>query len=547
MSESPSRRRAATAMVVAGATLTATALALVPGTAGASSHREAPLISTMPLVDNTDVYSFVSPDKPDTVTFVANWFPFSEPDGGPNFYQWQDNAHYDINIDADGDAVAETTYRWDFRTEDLRDDADTFLYNVGPIESLDDPDLLFRQFYTLTKITPKGEEVLIKDAQVAPSNVGPTSIPDYEALREDATYELGKGGQTFTGQTEDPFFLDLRIFDLLYGGDLSEIGKDTLTGYNVNTITLQVPISEVALNGDGEANPVIGVWSDTETRTMDLSPTGGAEPIGDFVQVSRLGNPLVNEVVSDIGLKDPFNASTPADDANNPALVDRVLFPEVPELIEAIYGIPAPEGPRFDLFEIFLTGIATNAPTPDGSPAAIQADLNSQLLNADVVPKEFVPAEMLRLNTAIKEPTGLDGAPLDEASRLGALGGDLQGFPNGRRLADDVVDIELQALAGAFINGVPATPVEALIDGDAVDENDKEFGDTFPYVALPNNTSVNDASNSQTGVVADPDATQGAAGGGFFDALTGLLPGAITGMAGMVLIGAGSLRHLRQR
>jgi hypothetical protein len=282
MSESPRRRRrAATAMFVAGSTLAATALALLPGTASASSHREAPLIATMPQVDNTDVYSFVSPDKPDTVTLIANWTPFQEPQGGPNFYPWAENARHDINIDSDGDAVADITYRWEFRTDDRRAEAETFLYNIGPIESLDDPDLLFRQYYTLTKITSDGEEVLLENAQVAPSNTGPASVPDYDALRDEATYPVGKHGRTYTGQAEDSFFLDLRVFDLLYGGDLSEVGQDTLAGYNVNTIALQVPISEVALNGDGKTNPVIGVWSDTEMRSLELQPTGGAEAIGD--------------------------------------------------------------------------------------------------------------------------------------------------------------------------------------------------------------------------------------------------------------------------
>jgi len=521
-------------MIAAGATLATTALALLPGTASASSHREAPLISTMPLVDNTDVYSFVSPDKPDTVTLIANWFPFSEPNGGPNFYQWQDNAHYDINIDADGDAVADTTYRWDFRTDDRRVEAETILYNVGPIESLDDPDLLFRQFYTLTKITANGEEVLLQDVQVAPSNTGPASVPDYGVLREQATYEVGKGGQTFTGQAEDPFFIDLRVFDLLYGGNLSEVGQDTLAGYNVNTITLQVPISEVALNGNGKANPVIGVWSDTEMRSLQLQPTGGAEPVGDFVQVSRLGNPLVNELVLPVGLKDAFNAITPDVDATIPAVIEQVTDPDLAQRIEAIYGIPAPATPRNDLVAIFLTGIANNAPTLDGSPAPIQADLNSQVLNADVDPAKFVPSEMQRLNTAVP--------PSEEPNRLGVLGGDLQGFPNGRRLADDVVDIDLQALEGAFAGGLPPVIIEPLAAGDAVDTNDKKFGDAFPYVALPNNVSVNDPANTQpdTGPasVVPPLNTPG----------TNLpTPSVVTGIAAVALLGAGFFVIARRR
>lgn len=545
MSESPSRRRAATAMVVAGATLTATALALVPGTAGASSHREAPLIADAPAYDNTDVYAFVSPESPDKVTFVSNWFGLQEPNGGPTFYPWAEDAHYNIKIDSDGDAVADTTYRYDFTTDNSAQQ-NTFLYANGPVESLDDENLLFKQFYTLTKIDADGKETVVAEGQAAPSNTGPASVPDYEALIEDATEPVGKDGRTYVGQIEDPFFLDLRVFDLLYGGDLSEIGQDTLAGYNVNTTVLEVPIDEVALNGDGAANPVIGVWSTTD-RLSSVEFGGGVEEAsGEYVQVSRLGNPLVNEVVLPVGLKDTFNAIPPVVDATIPAVVERVTDPEVPKLVEAIYGIPAPPTPRNDLVEIFLTGIAVDAPTLDGSAAPIAADLNSQILNADADPKAFMPSEMLRLNTAIKEPTTLAGEPT-EFSRLGVFGDDIQGFPNGRRLADDVVDIGLLALQGAALD--PAVLTGPLAGGDAVDANDKEFSDEFPYVVEANNLNVNDPANSQE--AADPAAQAGdpapAATGGFLDVLSGLLPGAMTGLAGVFLIGAGSLRHLRRQ
>ena len=212
-----------------------------------------------------------------------------------------------------------------------------------------------------------------------------------------------------------------------------------------------------------------------------LTP-GKETPSGPFVQVSRLGSPLVNEVVAAAGQKDAFNGSTPAQDATNKGLVGRVLSPEMPKLIESIYGIPAPASPRNDLVEIFATGIAKNAPTLDGSKAPVQADLNSQVLNKDVNPKKFVPAEELRLNMSI--------APTANPNRLGVLGGDLQGFPNGRRLADDVVDIELQALEGAAATGKIVQPLAA---GDGVDANKKGFGTTFPYVGLPFGAGVNTA------------------------------------------------------
>ncbi|WP_245886879.1 DUF4331 domain-containing protein [Umezawaea tangerina] len=469
--------------------LTAGLVGFGPGTAGASSHREAPLIAGDPPVDNTDVYAFVSPDKPDTVTLVANWYPFQEPNGGPNFYPWATDARYDINIDNDGDARPDLTYRWTFTNQDKRGKS-TFLYDNGPVTSLDDENLLFRQSYTLEVIDGNGRSKrLVRSGPVAPSNTGAASMPDYGTLRNQAITDVPGGGKSFVGQADDSFFLDLRVFDLLYGGNLSEVGQDTLKGYNVNTIALQVPKSALALKGDATRNPVIGVWSDTERQSMLLTP-GQSKPLGPFVQVSRLGNPLVNEVVVPAGLKDKFNSLTPDQDAKVPDLVSRVTDPEVPRLIQGIYGLPAPAAPRTDLVEIFLTGITTKTPGP------IKADLNSQLDNADVNPKRFVPSEQLRLNTSVPVAA--------QPNRLGVLANDLQGYPNGRRLTDDVVDIEVQALEGAAVSGI----VPALAAGDAVNANDKAFGTSFPYVALPANTGV----NTQSGGAATP---PGGGGGGF--------------------------------
>ena len=253
------------------------------------------------------------------------------------------------------------------------------------------------------------------------------------------------GGQTFAGQADDPFFLDLRIFDLLYGGNLSEAGHDTLSGYNVNTLALQVPKADLAYKGDPTRNPVVGIWSTTAERSVNMSTLGNSST-GSYVQVSRLGNPLVNEAVVPLAYKDAFNSIAPNNDRYVTPVVNAVLHPIVPALIQSIYGIPAPTGPRDDLAEIFLTGIAKNAPTLDGTKAPIQADLNSPILNKDQDPKKFVPSEELRLNMAVP----VTASP----NRLGVIGGDLQGFPNGRRLGDDVVDIALQALEGAATKGI---------------------------------------------------------------------------------------------
>ncbi|MFC4070479.1 DUF4331 domain-containing protein [Actinoplanes subglobosus] len=446
---------------------------LGPGTATASSHREAPLVAADPAIDNTDLYAFVSPERPGFVTFVANWQPFEEPNGGPNFYPFATDATYHIKVDNDGDAKPDAEFKWKFRSVDNRGDS-TFLYNNGPVTSLDDENLLFRQTYSLqSSFNGEPFKTRVEDAPVAPSRVGAASMPDYGTLRQQATRTLPGGWKIFAGQADDPFFLDLRVFDLLYGGDLSETGQDTVAGYNVNTIALQVPFADVALKGDAARNPVIGVWTTTERNRVRI--TGGGQS-GGKVQVSRLGNPLVNEVVVPASLKDTFNATPPERDAKIPALVKRVLEPEVPKLLEAIYKIPAPKTPRTDLAEIFLTGITTKGDGP------IKADLNSQLNNADVKASRFTPSEQLRLNLSVP----VTGTP----NRLGVLAGDLQGFPNGRRLTDDVVDIELQALAGAAQSG---KPVDALAAGDAVDANDQAFGGEFPYVALPNGVAVNSA------------------------------------------------------
>ncbi len=301
------RRRVAVVFLASGTALaTATITGLLPA-ASASSHREAPLIAADPAVDNTDVYAFTSPDAPDTVTLIANWQGLQEPNGGPTFYPWAAGARYDINIDNDGDARPDLTYRWIFKTDDRRGNR-TFLYNNGPIESLNDENLLFRQSYDLQVLDGHGrvKKTLLKNAPATPSNTGAASVPDYRALQQQAVRTFDGGGRSYAGQAEDPFFLDLRVFDLLYGGDLSEVGQDTVAGYNVNTIALQVPKSALALNGDPTRNPVIGVWSDTEKQSLLLSP-GKANPFGLHTQVSRLGSPLINELIVPAGLKDAFN------------------------------------------------------------------------------------------------------------------------------------------------------------------------------------------------------------------------------------------------
>jgi hypothetical protein len=458
----PTRRRLIAVAAVGLAAAGVNCLAPVPSTA--SSHREAPLIADTPKLDNTDLYAFVSPDAPDTATIIANWQPFEEPNGGPNFYPFATGTAHDINIDNDGDGKADIIYRWTFST--TRQHLDTFLYDTGPVTSISDSNLNIRQKYTLQRITRTGTTTLLKNALVAPSFTGKASMPDYGKLgRAAITSFAGGKAKSFAGQADDPFFADLRVFDLLYGGDLSEVGHDTLKGYNVNTIALQVPRRDIAQHSNYHANPVVGIWTTTSRPGANMN--GHGTPME---QVSRLGNPLVNEAVIPLAAKNRFNATKPQDDG---MFLPYVSSPELPKLMQAIYKIPAPATPRNDLIEVFLTGVCKDC-------GPVPADLNSQKLNRDVKASMFKPAEELRLN--LKVP------PSSSPNRLGVVGGDLAGFPDGRRLADDVIDITVQAAEGVLQAGHP-TAVDSL--GDGVDGNDHPFEANFPYVAWPNQQAVN--------------------------------------------------------
>ncbi len=434
-----SRSRAALALTGLGGVLLATGLAgLGPNAANSSSHREAPLIAGLPQYDTTDLYAFRSPERRNTVTMIANWIPFEEPAGGPNFYSFATDARYNIKVDNDGDTKPDVTFRWTFKDHYVSDE--TFLYATGPVTTLRDQNLNYFQTYRLEQIKGGKTRVLVKNRRVAPSDVGKASMPDYAKLRAGAVTDAGPKGRyrTFAGQAEDPFFVDLRVFDLLYGGDFSESGDDTLAGFNVNSVALQVPRYALANRGNTGANPIIGLWSTTDRRGVD----------GRYRQVSRLGMPLVNEVVIPLKDKNRFNASSPSNDGQ---FLDYVTKPELPKLIEAVYGVDAPAEPRNDLVSVFLTGV-------DG--------LNQ--------PAGVTPSEQLRLNMTVPVT--------EDPNSLGVIGGDNQGFPNGRRLADDVLDIALQVVEGELV-GSP----NDLADG--VSENDVEFLDVFPYLALPHSGS----------------------------------------------------------
>jgi hypothetical protein len=440
------------------AALIASMAGLAPRSGEASSHREAPLVSADPQVDNTDVYAFVSPDDESAVTLVSNWIPFEEPAGGPNFYAFAEGVRYNINVSNDGDALPELIYRWTFKNHYRN--PKTFLYNTGAVTALDDPDLNFYQTYDLRKKIPgRPARTLINDEMVAPNNVGAASMPDFAALSDAAITSFG-GSKSWVGQADDPFFLDLRVFDLLYGGNLSEVGDDTLKGFNTHSMVLQVPKTELAKAGNVESNSVIGVWSTAARRSTRIQRNNGSQSFaGKWVQLSRLGMPLVNEVVVPVGSKDYFNGSQPRNDAQ---FLAAVQDPELPHLMEAVYGIPAPDSDpntagiqRADLIQVFLTGV-----TGLNQPAGVKA------------------SEMLRLNMNI--------APCEqgcaEHSALGVIGGDNAGFPNGRRLADDIIDIALQVVEGELIGNANDL-------GDGVGANDVSFRSSFPYLAHPHSGS----------------------------------------------------------
>ncbi len=454
---------------IAASLVAASGILLAVMHVAASSHREAPLIAADPKADGADLYAFVSPDKPDTATLIATYTPFQEPNGGPNFYTFDDNVRYDIKVDSDGDGVEDVTYRFKFNT--TVGNKSTFLYNVGPVKSLSDANLNVKQTYTLTRITKDGETVLGSDLPVAPSNIGKKSMPDYAALSKAAVKKLDGGTTTFAGQVDDPFFVELGgIFDLLtirkLPGNMGG-GVDGLAGYNVNAVAVQVPLSDLTSSGTMPTNAadkgsVIGVWT-TASRpsTRVMNEKGEQSYSGDYVQVSRLGAPLVNEVVVPLAFKDYWNGSKPKDDAQ---FANAVTDPEFPKLLKLLYGVKVPPQGKFgspeqrdDLVAIFVTGI----------PGVTK-------------PAKDTPAEELRLNLAIK--------PSKKPNRMGVLGGDSAGYPNGRRLADDVTDITIDAAAGAayplFHKTFKPDPLATKL-GDGVDHNDAAFRGSFPYLALP--------------------------------------------------------------
>ena len=452
-------------------TVLATAALAAIGTGGviatigeSSSHREAPLTALDPTGDDTDVYAFTADDAPGHLTLIGNWIPFEDPAGGPNFYRFDDRASYYLNVDNTGDGVYDVRYRFKFRTK-VRN-PNSFLYALPGVQSIADPKLNVVQTYSVTRLTYKDGELrrsrtLAENLPVAPANVGPKTIPNYQAVADSAIRGLSGGGKVFSGPVDDPFFVDLgTTFDAINirkGTGNAGAGRDDTGGYNVHTIALQVPEAHVtrdrrAVGGASSSNAVVGVWASTERPREQVfqSRRRGARRAGSgerSVQVSRLGNPLVNEVVIPLGQKDRFNATQPKDDLKN--FGKYVVEPELAKVINVLFpGLNVPETDRTDIVQALLTGIPGLTEIRKGAP----------------------PTDTLKVNLGV--------APNPNPNRFGVLAGDTAGFPNGRRLGDDVVDISLRVVGG-FLKG------NKLPLGDGVDQNDKPFRASFPYVAPP--------------------------------------------------------------
>jgi Domain of unknown function (DUF4331) len=452
-----------------------------------SSHREAPSISQDPVADNADTYAFVSPDDPTTVTILTNYLPLEGPPGGPNFFEFGDDVLYSIYIDNDGDAMPDVEYQFQFRT--TLQNENTFLYNTGPITSLTSPSWNKRQLYSVAVVRGHNSgfggppvRLLGTDLASPPCNIGPRSTPNYDTLAAMAVHHLPSGETVFAGQRNDGFFVDLgAIFDL---GDIRELqpdhlipsmagtSVDPLKTLNIHTIAIKVPIRMLTRDGSVPSNPaaakaVLGIWGGASRRKVQIREDNGNGTFGagPWVQVSRLGNPLFNEVIVPIGDKDRWNGLDPINDNQFEKYVNQ---PELGKLLPVLYPgefphLAAYSKDRADLHAVLLTGI------PSGIVPGFQNFTGPR------------PADMLRLNVAIP-PTTSNPKP------LGVVGGDLAGYPNGRRVFDDVVSIELKAIAGATIPLVdPSFTPDAAVGAVSsyITPAADRYQDTFPYLGTP--------------------------------------------------------------
>jgi hypothetical protein len=450
-----------------------------------SSHREAPAISRDPVADNTDLYAFVSPDDPGTVTIISNYLPLEAPYGGPNFFEFGPDVRYRINIDNDGDGDADIIYEFAFETQVA--DPNSFLYNSGPILSIDSANWNRKQFYSVTRISRGRRQVLGAGLACPPCNIGPLSTPDYDMLASQAIHGLPGGRIVFAGQRAEGFYVDLgSIFDL---GNLrpfeqlhatfglpslaAAAGVNGTDNFSVHSIALKVPMSDLTRHGTTPTNAssqdaVVGVWASASRQAATVREPWSeyVHEAGEWLQVSRLGNPLFNEVLAGMGFKDLWNSLPPSADKR---FAGGVQHPELANLLPVLYPGVFPNlaklsAPRADLVAILLTGL------PAGVVPGFQNFTGSTL------------ADMLRLNLAIP--------PSAKPNILGLIGGDPAGFPNGRRVFDDVVTVELRAIAGVtypLVNSsyTPDAAAGVVTDGLTPSSVNVPFLNAFPYLGTP--------------------------------------------------------------
>jgi len=468
--------------LLAGATL----IAAAGITAFGSSHREAPGITGRPKLDGTDFYAFRSyePGREGYVSLIANYLPLQDAYGGPNFFALDPNAVYEIHVDNNGDAREDLTFQFRFQTKyrnlavpaGAAKDVPIPLVNIGPIgpNAGDNANLNALDTYQVSIIRGDrrtGQRATIRNASTGSATfmkpadrIGDKSIPNYAQYADNHIYDVkipGCGdGRVFAGQRREGFVVNLaEAFDLVNLNPLGPVDgrENVLADKNITSLALEVPIACLTRGTD----PVIGAWTTASERVVTDD-----EDEDTWRQVSRLGQPLVNELVIGLRDKDKFNASEPKNDGQ---FATYVTNPTLPVLINALFGVPAPATPRNDLVSVFLTGVP---------------GLN--------MPAHVTASEMLRLNTSIPVKAPAAQSP------FGVLGGDTAGFPNGRRPGDDVVDIALRAVEGALLPGHPAA-VEQLTDGalssatiaytleGAItgDATFSLFRPTFPYLQTP--------------------------------------------------------------
>lgn len=477
----------------------------MPVPAFAANHREAPITAVDRAADITDFFAFVSYDNPDYVTIILNVDPLLAPSNGPNYFPFDNDILYEINVDNDKDAVPDVTFQFRFKTEIRAPMVFTAFVGAGQgitvptnaptgilpgtllippaVTALDGPGsegLSLRQSYTVTMVK-KGVATDITRGQTlyaVPTNVGPRTMPNYSALAKQGIYRLDRGMRSWAGTADDPFWIDLgATFDSLnlrklFNGtgipavltaaqdadDTRNFAPDSVSGFNVNTIAIEVPIAELTRLGnkpdDSDPDATLGFFGATSRPRMTIrrSPLP-SDQSADFRQVQRMGQPLINELLIGTGSKDKFSMSLPVNDSQ---FAGFLLDPLLPRALNAIYrdALPVPDPPRTDLLPL-----VTYAPP--------------------IAPKGTKPgpvADLLRLNTGVR------ATPAASRKRLGLLAGDPAGYPNGRRISDDVTDIALRAVVGVLSGNPKYTGFPHNAIGDGVNANDVPQQETFPYV-----------------------------------------------------------------